>query len=176
MLEAIKETGKKTWEKIKAGGRWVKKQTKKILIGLGIVSVVLAAGTALEPTEVELTEVPMVKTQVGERNFNTFIDKEGNKIEVEITKEENRSYGLKGAGQPKYRNYEWDGASGGQAIYEMVTPILNDNEYVLLPEFDGITTTTPTMLIKIPGKAEKIIDNDLIIDNKITEEGLLLLE
>ena len=59
MLEKIKETGKKAWEKIKAGGRWIKSKTKEVLIWTGIVGVAVAAGTIIIPEETIIPSLTM---------------------------------------------------------------------------------------------------------------------
>ena len=136
------------------------KKTYKWFIGLFLIAGASAAVIGVLPTTPTLTEVPIIKTQIGEKYIHKFQDKTTGAIfEVETTKLEYDALAKKGANQPTYSNAKWLSSSGGVPIYATSTPTLLDNQYVVI---SGTATGTGQALIKMPNEAEKIIDTSLI--------------
>ena len=133
---------------------FLKKHIKKILIATGLLGI--AYGATLLPTPTPtLTEIPIIKIQIGTKNANIFQDKTtGKRFEIEISDAEYKAMGLKGGKQPTYPNAKWLYSYGGPA-YATSTPILSDNQYFVI---SGSATGTGQILIKLTNEAEKIVN------------------
>lgn len=142
---------------------------KWILSFLGIVGVALVGNFYLGVADIPLTEVPIVKTPIGEKYWFVFEDKTTKeKIRVETTKDEyfktvNRQTGYK---NPTYPNAKWVGAYGGEVIYAESVPTLKDYEYFV--EDKTLATGTSPILIKLPDQNTKEVSGNYISDDKLT--------
>ena len=131
-----------------------------IVFGIAIYFLVFGVPKWIAGVNQPLIEVPMIKTQIGEKYIHKFQDKTTGQIfEIETTKTEYDNLSKKGAINPTYPNAKWLNSAGGVPIYATSTPILLDNQYVII---SGIATGTGKALIKYPNEPEKIVDNSLI--------------
>ena len=68
----IKEKAKQVWGKIKDAGSWVKRNTKKVLVSLGIIGVALAAGTTVNPEPILQEQIDEIIQEIAEKQEKYF--------------------------------------------------------------------------------------------------------
>ena len=148
----------------------IKKHIKKILIILGVIGVAFA-GSELLPTDISLTEVPVVRTMDRQTALNTFKDKTGNEFQIEITKEEYDNHFNSGkVTYPTYPDSTWVKSEQNVGIYVTSTPVLKDYEFFILDR--TMASGTSPVLIKLPDQSAKEIAGSYIVDDKLTPEAL----
>ena len=148
----------------------LKKHIKKILIGLGLIGVAFA-GSELLPTDISLTEVPVVRTMDRQTALNTFKDKTGNEFQIEITKEEYDNHFNSGkVTYPTYPDSTWVKSEQNVGIYVDSMPILKDYQFFILDR--TMASGTSPVLIKLPDQSAKEITGSYIVDDKLTPEAL----
>lgn len=143
-----------------------------IIIGIGAITVLATTNLGSNITSTNFKEVSStIVTEVSNFHYFKNIDT-GEVIKEEITDEEYKALGLKGAGQPEKEDYKWIGSHGG-VIVATTTRVLLNYEYYN----DGLdiisspiaSSSSYMIRIKISNKREKRIKKDCIVNKKLSE-------